>query len=201
MPRPQDHYGKKAKALGYPARSVFKLQEIIRKFSILKPGANVLDIGAAPGSFSLFLLQKLEGKGRVTGVDLAPNVSVPGTHTNFFYISGDIFNESTKQKISEHGPFDMIVSDAAPSTTGQKEVDALTSAAIAECVLEIARRSLKKGGNLVVKIFQGGGEREFMTLCKTCFGSVKGFKPQSSRQESFETYYIGISFNPSGLTS
>jgi 23S rRNA (uridine2552-2'-O)-methyltransferase len=195
MPRPQDYYGKKAKEAGYPARSVFKLKEILEKFRILPPNPRILDIGAAPGSFSLFLLQKLNGKGSVTAVDLQSAVTIPSSFANFSYISGDIFDPKIQKRLIASGPFHLIVSDAAPSTTGQKEVDALTSIGIAECVLEIARRSLMKGGSLIVKIFQGGGEREYLQLLRGCFQSAKGFKPEASRKESFETYFIGIGFN------
>jgi len=196
MPRPQDHYGKKAKELGYPARSVFKLKEIMEKFPIIPKSPRILDIGAAPGSFSLFFLQQLKGKGSVVAVDLAERISIPGSFTNFQYIRGDIFAQDIQDRIFTYGPFDVIISDAAPSTTGQKEVDALKSISIAECVLGIAKRILRKDGNLVVKIFQGGGESEFFNSLRASFQNVKGFKPQASRRESFETYFIGIGFNP-----
>src|SRR3989304_7805940 len=99
MPRPQDHYGKKAKELGYPARSVFKLKEIMEKFPIIPKSPRILDIGAAPGSFSLFFLQQLKGKGSVVAVDLAERVSIPGSFTNFQYIRGDIFAQDIQDRI------------------------------------------------------------------------------------------------------
>jgi len=190
----QDHYGKKAREMGYPARSVFKLQEIIRKFNLVPPGARILDIGAAPGSFSLYLLQFLRGAGSVVGVDLAPDVSVPEAEKNFTYIRGDITEPDIQNTLIAAGPYDVIVSDAAPSTTGQRELDTLASMGIAEAVLFIASRSLKKRGNFAVKIFQGAGEAEYMKTLRTCFEKVKGFKPQASRKESFETYFIGLGF-------
>ncbi len=196
MPRPQDHFGRKAKAEGYPARSVYKLREILEKFPLLRPPARVLDVGAAPGSFSLLLLEKLKGRGEVTGVDLAPAVSVPGGTPHYLYISGDIFEESTFERIRGRAPFDLIVSDAAPATTGTRELDAAQSMALAERVLEIAERCLAAGGNLAVKIFQGAGEREYLARLRSRFKTARGFKPQASRSESFETYYIGMGFIP-----
>ncbi|HEQ70862.1 MAG TPA: RlmE family RNA methyltransferase [Spirochaetia bacterium] len=194
MPRPQDHYGKKAKAEGYPARSVFKLKELLHKFRVLPVGARVLDLGAAPGSFSLYLLEQLKGRGKVVAVDLAPRIEVPETYDNFSYIVGDLFENDTRDRIAADGPFDLVISDAAPKTSGQKEVDALRSLSLVESVLEIARLCLKPGGSLVVKIFQGAGEQEYFKELKRYFLTVKGFKPQASRRESFETYFVGIGF-------
>ncbi len=199
MPRPQDHFGHKAKSEGYAARSVFKLREILEKFPIFSPQAHILDIGAAPGSFSQLLLQKMKGGGEVTGVDLAPSVAIATSTGNFRYIAGDIFASETQEQIKVRGPYDLIVSDAAPATTGTREVDAAKSMALAECVLEIARSCLKKNGHLAVKIFQGSGERELLETMRQCFTTAKGFKPQASRSESFETYFIGMGFHPDNL--
>lgn len=189
MPRPQDHYAKKAKAMGYPARSVFKLKEIVERFHIIPPSPTILDIGAAPGSFSLFLLEKVGSTGRIIGVDLVPHLKIP-SFPNYTYISGDIFSNDIRQKLLDFGPYDLIISDAAPATCGQKEVDALKSIALAECVLQIASTSLKANGKMVVKIFQGSGEQEFLLLLRQTFKQVRGFKPKASRSESFETYFI-----------
>jgi 23S rRNA (uridine2552-2'-O)-methyltransferase len=194
MPRPQDHYGRKAKAAGYAARSVFKLGEILEKFPLFSPQAHVLDVGAAPGSFSQLLLQKMKGRGEVTGVDLAPVISVPAGTPNYRYISGDIFSNETMERVRARGPYDLIVSDAAPATTGTREVDAAKSMALAERVLEMACLCLKKNGHLAVKIFQGSGERELLETMRKRFATARGFKPQASRSESFETYFIGIGF-------
>ncbi len=194
MPRPQDHFGRKAKAEGYPARSVYKLKEILEKFPLLRPRAAVLDVGAAPGGFSLLLLEKLKGRGEVTAVDLAPSISVPAGTPRFLYIPGDIFTAETLERIRSRAPFDLIVSDAAPSTTGTRELDAAKSMALAERVLEIASTFLAPGGNLAVKVFQGAGEREFLELLRARFDTARGFKPQASRSESFETYFIGMGF-------
>ncbi|MBN2352306.1 MAG: RlmE family RNA methyltransferase [Spirochaetales bacterium] len=196
MPRPQDHFGRKARAEGYPARSVFKLREILEKFPLLRPRARVLDIGAAPGSFSILLLEKLKGGGEVTGVDLAPAIAVPAGTPGYLYISGDIFEEGVYTRIRSRAPFDLIVSDAAPATTGTRELDAAQSMALAERVLDIAADCLSAGGSLAVKIFQGAGEREYLARLRSRFKTARGFKPQASRSESFETYYIGMGFIP-----
>jgi 23S rRNA (uridine2552-2'-O)-methyltransferase len=194
MKRKADFYTHKAKAQGYPARSVFKLQEILGKYPLLKKGARVLDLGAAPGSFSQFLLERLKGKGSVFAVDLSAEITVPARFPNFGFLQGDIFSSSVLDRITSHGPYDLVVSDAAPATTGNRLVDTSHSLDIARRVLEIAIQVITEHGNLVVKLFQGGDEREFMGEMRTFFKQVKGFKPQASRKESFETFYLGFDF-------
>jgi 23S rRNA (uridine2552-2'-O)-methyltransferase len=192
--RQADFYTHKAKAHGYPARSVYKLQEILSKYALLKKGDRVLDLGAAPGSFSQYLLERLNGSGSVLAVDLSAGLAVPRKYTNFRFIQGDIFADSVFQEIVKGGPYDLIVSDAAPATTGNRLVDTSQSLELARRVLFIGTHVLAAGANLIVKIFQGGGEGEFMREIKTRFKQVKGFKPQASRKESFETYYLGFNF-------
>jgi 23S rRNA (uridine2552-2'-O)-methyltransferase len=192
--RQADFYSHKAKAHGYPARSVYKLQEILSKYAMLKKGARVLDLGAAPGSFSRYLLERLHGSGSVLAVDLNAGLAIPRGYTNFHFIQGDIFLDSVLQEIKGSGPFDLIVSDAAPATTGNRLVDTTQSLELARRVLFIGLQVLAAGGNLIVKIFQGGEEGKFLREMKACFKQVKGFKPQASRRESFETYYLGFYF-------
>ena len=161
----------------------------------------MLDVGAAPGSFSLLFLEKLKNRGEVTGVDLAPWISVPPGTPHYLYIPGDIFAADTLTRIRTRSPFDLIVSDAAPSTTGTRELDAAKSMALAERTLEIASTCLVADGNLAVKIFQGAGERELLDRLRSCFVTARGFKPQASRSESFETYFIGMGFKPENSNS
>ncbi len=194
MKRISDFYTQKAKAQGYPSRSVYKLQEILRKYGLLKKGARVLDLGAAPGGFSQYLLECLKGTGWVYGVDICSDISVPGRFTNFTFLHGDIFSASVLNSIKNKKPFDLVVSDAAPATTGNRVVDTHKSLEIARRVFEIAKTALTAHGALIVKLFQGGEELLFMREMKTCFKQVKGFKPKASRKESFETYYIGVNF-------
>ncbi|MBN1797040.1 MAG: RlmE family RNA methyltransferase [Spirochaetales bacterium] len=194
MKRKTDFYTHKAKTQGYPARSVYKLQEILLKYKLLKKGDRVLDLGAAPGSFSQYLLERLKGTGWVCGVDISPEISVPKRFPNFSFLQGDIFSASVLTWIMSKQRFDLVVSDAAPATTGNRFVDTQKSLEIAERVLVIAQTVLKEHGMLIVKLFQGGEEQLLMREMKTCFKRVKGFKPKASRRESFETYYIGFDF-------
>lgn len=187
-----DYYTKKARQEGYPARSVYKLEEIQQKYRILNRGDCVLDVGAAPGSWTLYTHRKLlKGSGKIVAVDLKP-LELPGIPAGVVPIVGDAFSPENQREIASHGPFDAIISDAAPATTGNRSVDTLRSQQLAESVLALASEHLKTHGNLVVKLFQGGGEQELLKLMRTVFMKVKPFKPKACRSESFEIFLIGL---------
>jgi 23S rRNA (uridine2552-2'-O)-methyltransferase len=186
-----DFWSLKAQKEGYPARSVYKLQEIDEKFSILRSGANILDLGAAPGSWSLWMLKRLSKAGKILAIDLSP-LSINIQNANFSFFQGDIFDEEVKKTILSHGPYDLVVSDAAPSTTGNRMIDVTRSHALVEAVIEYAEETLKPGGNLVAKIFQGGDEREILQDLRERFTGARSFKPKTCRTESFETYLVGF---------
>lgn len=190
MKRREDHFTKNARQKGYPARSVFKLQEIQRKFYLIRKGDQVLDIGASPGSWSLFVVKEL--RARVVGIDLQePDdrlKELPGMN----FLRGDLNDVGIGDTLQELGPYDVVISDAAPKTTGNRLVDTQRSYALTERVLELASVCLIQGGHLVMKIFQGGAEQELRERIKGNFRSVKAFKPRSSRKESIETYLVGI---------
>ena len=190
MRRKGDHYSKSARESGYPARSVFKLQEIQRKFHLISTGDRLLDIGASPGSWSLYAVREL--RARVVGVDLEePAPGLKGLD-GMSFVQGDILDEGIRRALLGLGPFNVLASDAAPKTTGNRLVDTQRSHDLAEQVLGLAHGCLMKGGNLVVKVFQGGAERELLERMRGLFESARTFKPKSSRKESFETYLIGI---------
>jgi 23S rRNA (uridine2552-2'-O)-methyltransferase len=187
-----DFYTKKAKQAGYPARSVYKLEEIQNKHHLIKQGDCVLDIGAAPGSWSLYTQRQiLKGTGQIVAVDLKP-IEINPIPKNLICYTGDAFSESTGELIASHGPYDVIISDAAPSTTGNRSVDTLRSENLAESVIDLAQHLLKPHGNLVIKIFQGGGEQELIRKLRTQFSKVKPLKPKASRSDSFEVFLIGL---------
>lgn len=189
-----DHYFKLAKQKGYLARSVFKLQEINDKFKILKKNYKILDLGAAPGSWSQYVLEVTKGHCSILGVDLKPIEMKSPFASGFKAIQGSFNIEEVLEQIKEKGPYDLIISDAAPSTSGDRFVDACSSAELAETVLDIAGNNLKQGGNVVIKIFQGGAEIEVMDRIKSLFTRFKAFKPKASKNESFETFYIGFEY-------
>jgi 23S rRNA (uridine2552-2'-O)-methyltransferase len=189
-----DYYWRKSKEEGFPARSVFKLQEIQEKHRPIPPGSRVLDLGASPGSWSLFILDMLAGAGSVTGVDLNVPDDKLLKRKSYRFIHGDFTEQDIARRIEEAGPFDAVVSDAAPSTTGNRTLDTARSADIARQVLAICGKSLAPGGSCVLKIFQGGEEKEILQAMRSQFTSSRAFKPKASRSDSMETYFIGLGF-------
>ena len=186
-----DYWSKKAFSEGYPARSVYKLQEIDDKFGMIKKNFTILDLGAAPGSWTTFLIRKLDGSGKVVSCDLNPLAkSVKGD--NLVFIQGDLNAAEIRKQITENGPYDLVVCDAAPLTTGNKMVDTARSTQLVEMAVWYAQAMLKKGGNFAVKIFQNGSQQEILKNMREIFTSAKGFKPEACRSESYETYLIGI---------
>jgi len=194
MKRSADYYSRLAKLKSYPARSVFKLEEMQERFSLLKAGQKVLDLGSAPGSWSKYCLQCIGPEGRLVGVDLEPVSITQPSGGRYRFFQGDIFSEAILTALGELGPFDVVLSDAAPRTSGSSLVDAQGSLEIAERALEIAVRTLNPGGHLVVKIFQGGEEGQLLKRIKSMFRRARAFKPRASRGESRETYFLGMFF-------
>lgn len=187
-----DFWSKKAFSEGYPARSVYKLQEIDQKFRILKKNSSVLDLGSVPGSWTTYLLRNLGEEGKVVSCDLNPlSKDVKGNNLVFF--QGDLNDTEILNKIKAQGPYDAVVCDAAPFTTGNRTVDTARSEQLVEMAIWYAQTMLKKGGHFLVKIFQNGDQQQFLKKLRELFESAKGFKPAACRSESFETYLIGIS--------
>lgn len=191
-----DHYTDKAKRAGYPARSVYKLEEIQNKHKVLPRGSTVLDIGAAPGSWSMYASQQVGTQGRVVAVDLK-ECSIPGGFTNIEAFTGDAFSSEVMNRLKDRGPYNVILSDAAPTTTGNRTVDTSRSAALAEQCITAAEQLLRPSGNLVIKLFQGGEEQQILQQLRRLFKSAKPFKPKSSRKESFEVFMIATGFQGS----
>ena len=197
-----DHWQMKARKEGYPARSVYKLKEIDEKFGLFKTARalKVLDLGAAPGSWSLYVLRKMSKialkNGFLAAADLSPlsREFDKGLFDgeNFFFIQADATTEQTKKIIFDKGPFSLILSDAAPATTGNRTVDTARSLQLCEEVVDYAEKVLAPGGNLVFKVFQGGDSAELLKRMKQIFKTAKSFKPEACRGESVETYYVGL---------
>lgn len=186
-----DFWSQKAFSEGYPARSVYKLAEIDEKFGFINKNSIVLDLGSAPGSWTMFLLRNLGEGGKVVSCDLNPlSKNVNGANLVFF--QGDLNSKEIREKIRAEGPFDLVVCDAAPPTTGNRTVDTARSESLVEMALWYAENMLKPGGNFAVKIFQSGAQQQILAKMRKVFTTAKGFKPQACRRESFETYLIGV---------
>lgn len=186
-----DFWSKKAFSEGYPARSVYKLKELDEKFGLLKKNSSVLDLGAAPGSWTVFALRALNGTGHLTSIDLKP-LAKDVVGSNLTFIQGDLYDEAVRIQARDLGPYDSVICDAAPATTGNKTVDTARSTGLVELAIFYAQTMLKPGGNFVVKIFQGGDQQQLLRSMREIFTSARGFKPEACRTESFETYLVGL---------
>ncbi len=182
----QDHYTRQAKKENFPARSVYKLQEIQQKHRLIKKGHKILDLGCAPGSWLLYAAKLTGSKGRVVGIDLKPVKGQVPAHARI--ITADVFDLDLE---SPEFIFHVVLSDMAPATTGHKEVDAARSYNLCETALDISQKVLLPGGSFVCKIFQGPDFHKFTDAVKAEFKELKIFKPRSSRKASREIFVIG----------
>lgn len=189
MRKIKDYYYRKAKQEKYPARSVFKLEEIDNKCRLIKQGIKILDIGCSPGSWSQYMLKKIGG-GSILGIDI--NNSIRIKDSRFTFIRGNIFDIEPAHIQKYIKTFDLITSDAAPNTTGNRFTDSRKSLDIVKRVFQIARDVLKPGGSVVAKVFQGEDLKGFVDGLKGDFTRVALFKPKSSRKESREIFLIAI---------
>ena len=185
----QDHYSRRAKKDRYPARSVYKLEEIQQKHRLIQKGDKILDLGCSPGSWLLYAAKLTGDRGRVIGIDLKP-VKIQAA-PNIEILNGDVFALDAGVLGTD---FNVVMSDMAPATTGHKAVDAARSAGLCEAALAIAQRVLLPGGSFVCKIFQGPDFNQFVNSVRAGFDKQKIFKPRSSRKASKEIFIIGLGF-------
>ena len=194
MKRVQDHYFHQARREGFAARSAYKLEQIDRRRKILRRGMRVLDLGCAPGSWLQYAAGRVGSAGRLVGVDLqAITTALPGSVR---LIQGDAFALTPAELMGDGGPFDVILSDLAPKTTGVPSADAARSADLVRRALEFSRTVLTTGGALLAKVYQGG---EFPSLRQeflSAFDKVTVEKPQASRAESVELFLLGMGKHP-----
>jgi len=188
----QDYYTRRAKKEKYPARSVYKLQEIQHKYNLIKKGGSVLDLGCYPGSWLLYAAKLVGKTGRVIGLDIQPvTLTLPG-HVSV--LIGDILSYSTDSLLNNSlgNRFDVILSDMAPSTTANPAVNSYRSTELCRAALSLACEKLVTGGSFACKIFQGEDFQDFVLEMRNCFKRHKIFKPKSSRKASREIYIIGM---------
>ncbi len=186
----EDHFSRKAKKDNFPARSVYKLQEIQKKFQIIKKGDVILDLGCSPGSWLVYAADMVGPKGIVVGIDLKP-VEI-AVLPNVKVLTDDVEKNGVDLLRSLELQYNIIVSDMAPATTGRKDIDSYRSFELCRVALGIAETFLLPGGCFVCKIFQGPDFKEFSDTVKNMFKDQKTFKPQSSRKASKEIYVIGM---------
>ncbi len=185
-----DHFTRQARQEKWLARSVYKIQEIDKKFHIIGKGHRLLDLGCYPGSWSQFGIKKVGPKGKVIGVDLtqAKHLEAP----NFLFIKADVLTLDTEWLLGKTGRVDLVLSDLAPRTTGIRLRDESRSMSLARKALEIALALLKKKGHFVCKIFEGDELGPFRTEVSAYFSKPRLFRPKASRKRSREVYLIGL---------
>ena len=184
----EDHLTRRAKAENYPARSVYKLEEIQKKFKVMKKNDRVLDLGCSPGSWLLYAAKQVGSRGEVLGIDLK-SVEI-GLPDNVSVIKDNILNLDDTSFVDKMKGLHAVLSDMAPSTTGRKDVDALRSFELCTMALEVADNFLLQNGSFVCKIFQGNDFNVFQKNVKSKFKTCKIFKPESCRKQSKEIYII-----------
>jgi 23S rRNA (uridine2552-2'-O)-methyltransferase len=185
-----DPYVAAAKAQGWRSRAAFKLIELDERFTLLKPGLRVVDLGAAPGGWSQVAVRR--GAARVIGLDLLPMDPVPGA----IFMQGDFNDDDMPARLMAElgGKADLVLSDMAPNTTGHASTDHLRIVALAELAVAFAEQVLAPGGAFVAKVFQGGMERQILEPLKRRFATVRHAKPPASRKESSELYVVAMGF-------
>ncbi len=184
-----DLYSNQAKLMGYAARSAFKLIEANQKHRLLKLGMHVLDLGCAPGSWCQYAAQQVGSQGQIIGIDLNPiTTKMPPQVTCY---QADITTDITPL-LHPHAPFDVILSDLAPNTSGIPKADADRSHKLVETVLELTALWLKPQGTLFAKVFQGSHMPALYAKIRQCFQKTRTLKPKSSRPQSVEIFLLGL---------
>ena len=187
-----DPYVRRAKAEGWRSRAAFKLLELDEKFSLLKPGMRVVDLGCAPGGWLQVCAKTVGKKGVIVGIDYLHVPAVAGTDI----LEMDFLDEETPDQLKQalNGDADLVLSDMAAPTTGHRSTDHLRIVALAEAALDFAEDVLAPGGAFVCKVFAGGAEGDLLNRLKQNFAVVKHAKPKSSRSDSAEKYVVATGF-------
>jgi 23S rRNA (uridine2552-2'-O)-methyltransferase len=189
----KDTYVKRAQQAGYRSRAAFKLLEMQEKDRLLTKGMTVVDLGSAPGGWSIVAQRLVGDKGRVFAVDILPMAAIAGVN----FIQGDFQEDAVFQQLLtyiDNQPVNLVMSDIAPNISGIIAVDQPRIMYLAELALDLAQKVLSPGGNFLVKVFQGEGFVEFMANMRKSFSQVKTRKPAASRSRSNEVYLLGVGF-------
>ncbi|WP_415880209.1 23S rRNA (uridine(2552)-2'-O)-methyltransferase RlmE [Methylomonas sp. TEB] len=189
----QDEYVKKAQAMGYRSRAVFKLIEIQEKDKIIKPGINIVDLGAAPGGWSEYVSKIVGKKNKVIALDLLAIDPIDGVD----FIQGDFREDDVLEqlyKVLDGEPVHLLLSDMAPNMSGSREMDQPRAIYLGELALDAAQQILAKGGTFLIKMFQGAGFDEYYNQVRQQFSSVVIRKPKASRARSNEVYILAKGF-------
>lgn len=189
----EDFWVQEAQKEGWRSRAVYKLKEIDEKDKLLQAGMTLLDLGSAPGGWSQYASEVLQGRGKIIATDILPMDSLP----QVTFVQGDFTEDEVLQQIltlMEGEQADLVLSDMAPNLSGMKAIDQPKSFYLAELALDLAQQLLKPQGNFLVKVFQGEGYNEYLNQLKLSFDKVISRKPKASRPKSREIYLLGKGF-------
>ena len=192
-----DVYVKKAQAEGLRSRAVYKLEELIERDRLLKPGITVVDLGAAPGGWSQLVRQRLGDTGRVIALDILPMQGLAGVE----FLQGDFRESDVLSQLEERldgQKVDLVLSDMAPNMSGVALADQIRSMDLAELALDFSRQWLKPGGAFLIKLFQGAGFDDYLRNLRADFSRVTMRKPKASRARSREVYALAVGLKPRG---
>lgn len=186
-----DPYVQQAQKEGWRSRAIYKLQEIDEKNKLFKPGLVVVDLGAAPGSWSQFAAQKIGEQGQVFALDILDVEPYAGVT----FVQGDFREDDVYQRfidVLDDRAVDLVMSDMAPNMSGNKGVDIPRSMHLVELAVELADQVLKPGGDILIKVFQGEGFNSLLTSLRQRYDKVVTRKPKASRPRSKEVYLLGL---------
>lgn len=197
--RKQEFYYRQAKKENYRSRAAYKLKQINERFEVIQVGDRVVDLGASPGGWSQVAVETVGTAGKVVSSDIKRMRPIEGVE----FVVGDIREKKTVEEILQKlgGAADVVISDMAPNISGNYSVDHARSIELCEFALEFAKQSLREGGRMVVKVFEGDLYGEFLSKLKKNFNSVKGHNPRASRPASSEIYVIAKGFISRGPRS
>ena len=189
----KDTFVQMARQAGWRSRAVYKLQQILEKEPMLRPGMVCVDLGAAPGSWSQYVAYRLKDRVRLIAIDMLPLDALPGVE----FIQGDFTDESVLQALLKSladTPADLVMSDMAPNISGNKAVDQPRSIYLAELAMETAKKTLRRRGDFICKLFHGQGTDDFIADVRRSFKKVRMVKPKASRSASSEVYLVARNY-------
>lgn len=189
-----DVYVKQAQADGYRSRAIYKLKEVDEKESLLKPGMTVVDLGAAPGGWTQYVTQRLQGRGKIIALDILPMDALPDVDV----ILGDFRDDEVFEKLVNLIPersVDLLLSDMAPNMSGTTAIDIPRAMYLVELAFDFAEKMLKPGGSMLIKVFHGAGFDDLVKQARASFEKVVIRKPAASRSRSKETYLLAKGYN------
>ncbi|MEX1273785.1 MAG: 23S rRNA (uridine(2552)-2'-O)-methyltransferase RlmE [Gammaproteobacteria bacterium] len=184
-----DEFVKRARAEAWRSRAVFKLQEIDERDRLIKQGMVIVDLGAAPGGWAQYAVNRTQGNARVVALDLLEMDPLPGVD----FIQGDFREDTVLEELDRRlggAPVDLVLSDMAPNISGMSAVDQPRAILLAELALEFASRALREGGDLLMKVFQGAGYEDLVKQARLQFETISVRKPKASRPRSREVYLL-----------